>query len=84
MAASLKLYVKRTCPWCVMAQDWLDSHGYKYELVDVLARKSDYDAMLAFSGQRYTPTLLVDGEKLLADFGPEELEAFIQHHQIIP
>jgi hypothetical protein len=65
-----------------MAQDWLDSHGVAYELRDVLAKQSDYDAMIALSGQRYTPTLVVTGEnqppKVLADFGPEELQPFLR------
>jgi hypothetical protein len=39
--------------------------------------------MIRLSGQAYTPTLTVDG-KLLADFGPDELQAFLQKHQIKP
>ena len=35
VADPLKLYVKVWCPWGVMAQDWLDEHGYKYELIDI-------------------------------------------------
>jgi glutaredoxin len=64
-----------------MAQDWLDSHGVAYELRDVLASQSDYDAMIALSGQRYTPTLVATGQdgafQILADFGPEELQPFL-------
>ena len=29
------LYVKAGCPWCRMAEDYLDKHGYKYKQVDV-------------------------------------------------
>ena len=80
----LKLYVKVWCPWCVMAQEWLDARGYKYDLIDVERRREAYDDMIEFSGQRYTPTLVVDDEKVLPDFGPDELERFLKKHSITP
>ncbi len=82
---SLKLYVKIWCPWCVMAQDWLDARGYRYELIDVERDRADYNEMIRLSGQRYTPTLVVDEPELvLPDFGPDELEEFLKEHQIKP
>ena len=53
-----KLYVKVWCPWCVMAQDWLDQRGYRYELIDVEKSRTAYDDMIRLSGQRLTPTLV--------------------------
>ena len=84
MPADLKLYVKVWCPWCVMAQEWLDQRGYKYELIDVERSRAAYQEMIEFSGQRLTPTLLVDDEKVLPDFGPDELESFLKKHSITP
>ena len=82
---NLKLYVKVWCPWCVMAQRWLDSHGYQYTLIDVERNRADYDEMIRLSGQRYTPTLLVnDSGLVLPDFGPDELEEFLEKHHIKP
>ena len=78
---SLKLYVKTWCPWCVMAQQYLDQRGYRYELIDVESERRLYDEMIKLSGQRYTPTLVADGH-ILPDFGPEELEAFLRQHLI--
>jgi glutaredoxin len=80
---NLKLYVKVWCPWCVMAQRWLEAHGYQYTLIDVERNRTDYDDMIRLSGQRYTPTLTVNG-LVLPDFGPDELEAFLKKHQITP
>jgi len=80
---NLKLYVKTWCPWCVMAQEALDSRGYRYELIDVERSRQIYDEMIQLSGQRYTPTLVV-GDLVLPDFGPPELEAFLQAHHINP
>jgi glutaredoxin 3 len=84
MAAPLELYVKIWCPWCVMAQEWLDMHGYKYELLDVQRDPAIYQKMIDLSGQRYTPTLVIDGNHVLPDFGPEELATFLKKHSITP
>jgi glutaredoxin len=82
--SDLKLYVKVWCPWCVMAQEWLDAHGYKYELIDVERSRAAYDEMIEASGQRYTPTLVLDDETVLPDFGPEQLESFLRKHGVAP
>ena len=83
MGDELILYIKTWCSWCIAARDYLDEHGYRYEAVDVLADDAAYKEMIRLSGQRYTPTLVV-GDKVLADFGPEELERFLHQHQITP
>jgi glutaredoxin 3 len=80
----MKLYVKVWCPWCVAAREWLDQRGYKYDLRDVEANRADYDRMIQISGQSKTPTLEMDDGKVLPDFGPEELAAFVKQHQITP
>lgn len=79
-----KLYVKVWCPWCVMAQQWLDQHGYRYQLIDVEQSRADYDAMIHLSGQRRTPTLVTADGLVLPDFGPDELEVFLKKHSITP
>jgi glutaredoxin len=84
MTTLLKLYVKTWCPWCVRAQQWLDSHGYRYALIDVEAKRVDYDEMIRLSGQRYTPTLVTNEGLVLPDFGPDELEVFLKKHSIVP
>jgi glutaredoxin 3 len=81
---ALKLYVKIWCPWCVRAQQWLDDHGYHYELLDVEKSRADYDAMIKLSGQRLTPTLLTASGQVLPDFGPEELAPFLKKHCVQP
>ena len=83
MTEPLKLYVKTWCPWCIRAKQVLDSRGYRYEEIDVEANREHYDEMIRLSGQRLTPTLTVGG-KVLPDFGPEELIAFLETHGIQP
>jgi len=82
MTPALKLYVKVWCPWCVMARDWLDSHGYQYQLIDVEQSRAAYDEMIRLSGQRLTPTLVTADGLVLPDFGPDELEVFLKQHRI--
>ncbi len=83
MSEPLKLYVKTWCPWCIRAKAVLDERGYRYEEIDVEANREDYDTMIRLSGQRLTPTL-VTGERVLPDFGPDELLAFLEKHAIRP
>jgi glutaredoxin 3 len=80
----MKLYVKVWCPWCVSAREWLDTRGYKYELIDVEANRADYDKMIQLSGQSKTPTLVLADGTVLPDFGPEELAAFVAKHNLRP
>lgn len=83
VAGDLKLYVKNWCPWCITAKSWLNRHGYRYQEVDVDKNRAAYDEMIQLSNQTYTPTLVVNG-KVLPDFGPEELEAFLKKNSITP
>lgn len=83
MSAELKLFVKDGCPWCDMAEEWLDERGYKYERIEVLSDRMAFDEMIRLSGQRKAPTLQV-GELILPDFGPEELADFVKRHSITP
>ncbi|HEX4086476.1 MAG TPA: glutaredoxin domain-containing protein [Chthoniobacteraceae bacterium] len=83
MSAPLKLYVKTWCPWCITARQYLVKRGYAFEEIDVEADRAAYAEMIRLSGQTYTPTLTVE-EKTLADFGPEELQQFLQRNRIEP
>ena len=84
MSTELNLYVKTWCPWCVRAEEWLRARGFPYRQIDVEASRADYDEMIRLSGQTRTPTLVTGDGKLLADFGPDELESFVQKHSILP
>jgi len=54
---------------------WLDDHDIEYEKLDVIADGAAFEEMVRISGQELAPVIEVDG-KVLADFGPEELEKF--------
>ena len=71
----IRLFIKPYCPWCHKAMRWMDEHGIKYETLDVISNRAAFDEMERLSGQTLAPVIDVDG-KILADFGPEELEKF--------
>jgi glutaredoxin 3 len=82
-AVPLKLYHKSHCPWCHQAREILNARGYRYETAEVLENPAAFDEMIRLSGQSFVPVLIAGG-KLLADFGPEELEAFLAANGITP
>jgi glutaredoxin 3 len=83
MDEGMIVYIKPGCPWCDEAEDYLKEHGYQYERVNVNADRDAYAYMRKISGQSCAPTLTVGG-KLLADFGADELEEFLQENNIKP
>jgi glutaredoxin 3 len=77
------LYVKTGCPWCRVAEDYLDKRGYKYTKVEVRKDPAAFKELQRISSQTYAPTLVI-GELVLPDFGPDELEEFLKQHNILP
>ena len=73
----IRLFIKPYCGWCHKAMRWLDDRGIEYEEIDVIADEAAFDEMIRISGQDLAPVLEVDG-KVLADFGPDQLEKFWQ------
>jgi len=72
---NIRLFIKPYCGWCHKAERWLNEHGVQYEKLDVIADDEAFDEMVELSGQTLAPVIDVDG-KILADFGPDELERF--------
>jgi len=82
-SSSMILYVKTGCPWCRLAEAYLDERGYKYQRLDARRDPEAFQELKRISGQSYTPTLAFEN-LLLADFGPDELEDFLKLHNILP
>jgi glutaredoxin 3 len=82
-STQLILYVKPSCPWCHIAENYLDKHGYIYERIDVRRDRAAFDDLKRISNQTSAPTLVI-GNLVLPDFGPDELEEFLKEHNILP
>jgi monothiol glutaredoxin len=72
-----RLFVKPGCPWCEEVIEWLDSHGYVYETLDVIRNAAARAEMLSLTGQSKAPSIELDGH-VLADFGADELEEWLR------
>ena len=70
------LYVKRGCPYCKNAKDYLDQRQIAYREVEVRSAPAEMKKLEEVSGQSKTPTLVWEGD-VLADFGTDQLEEFL-------
>ena len=80
----MKVYLKTWCPWCIEAINWLQERGYEFETIDVEESRENYQEMITLSGQRLTPTLVLEDDSLLADFDVDQLESFLKRHNVTP
>ena len=79
----MTIYIKSWCSWCKEALAWLDAHGYRYQVREVLEDPEAMARMREISGQSLTPTMEVDG-KVLADFDTGQLSEFLEANGIKP
>ena len=76
------LYLKSGCSWCDEAEDYFKEHEIAYETKNVSVDSAAFAEMQRLSGQTKAPTLDWDGE-ILADFGVDELDAFLRDLGVI-
>ncbi len=72
----VRLFIKPGCPWCDEAIDWLDARQIEYETLDVIRNVAARAEMHTLTGQTRAPSIELDGH-VLADFGADELEAWM-------
>jgi len=73
---SVKLYTRKWCGWCVDAKEYLQQHGIAFQEIDVGRDPAADEEMQKLSGQRYVPTIVIDGH-VLANFDTGQLEKFL-------
>ena len=79
----LRLYSREWCSWCIDAKDYLSEKGYCFQEIDVGKDRQAYEEMKLLSAQTYVPTF-VAGNKVLANFDTNQLQKFLNQHQINP
>ncbi len=62
----MKLFVLRSCPFCVRVLRWLEGRSLDVQIVEVPPSHSARMELLEVSGQTFVPTL-VDGSVVIAD-----------------
>ena len=83
MNPGLRLYSRAMCSWCIDAKEYLAKRGYRFIEIDVGRNQAAYSEMVELSDQPYVPTL-VAGKEVLANFDTDQLERFLNEHQIEP
>lgn len=77
----IRLYTRAYCGWCQDAKAYLREQNLPFEEVDVGQDAAANDEMIRLSGQRYVPTLVVNGH-VLANFDVAQLEKFLAHLEL--
>lgn len=76
--ANLKIvaYLKPVCGWSAGVREVLKKYGLEYEDKDIINDRTNYQEMVAKSGQPLSPCVEINGE-MLADIGGDELETYL-------
>jgi monothiol glutaredoxin len=69
-------YLKPVCGWSAGVREVLRKHDLEFEDKDIINNRTNYQEMVAKSGQPLSPCVEIDGQ-MLADIGGDELEAFL-------
>jgi len=67
------VYSTPTCPYCVMAKEFLKQHKIKFEDIDVSRDHKAAEEMVRKSGQYGVPVIEVDG-KIIVGFDREAIK----------
>ncbi len=62
---NVKVYSTKTCPYCVMAKQYLSQRGVKYQDIDVGTDRKAAMEMVAKSGQMGVPVIEINGSVIL-------------------
>lgn len=62
MTKNVKVYSTSTCPYCVMAKDFLKNNNIAFEDVNVGANQAAAKEMMDKSGQMGVPVFDIDGQ----------------------
>jgi len=65
LMSKVTVYSTQHCQYCRMAKAFLDKHGVPYESIDVGEDERAAEKMIALSGQRGVPVIVVDDEVIV-------------------
>jgi glutaredoxin-like YruB-family protein len=80
--AKVIVYSTSTCPYCVMAKDWLKGKKIEYEDINVGIDQAKAREMIQKSGQMGVPVIDVDGE-IIIGFDKPKIEAALKKKKLI-
>ena len=62
---NIKVYSTPTCPYCVMAKDFLKENKIKFQDIDVSRDHKAADEMFKKTGQYGVPVIDIDGKYII-------------------
>ena len=77
--STVTVYSTRNCPYCRMAKVFLDKQGVRYTNIDVGVDAVAAEKMIALSGQRGVPVIMVDDE-VIVGFDSKRLNELFGTH----
>ncbi len=75
-APAITAWMKPSCGWSNGVRAVLAKYGLSYEDKDIINIPDNYIEMVMKTGQRFQPSLEIDGE-IVADVSGEELEQYL-------
>ena len=73
----IKVYSTPTCPYCVMAKDFLKKKGVKFEDIDVSEDEEAGEELVKKTGQYGVPVIEI-GNDLVIGFDKEKIESLLK------
>lgn len=73
---NIKVYSTPQCPWCNAAKDYLKSHNFEFEEIDVSIDPLLAEELIKKSGQMGVPVIEIDGEMVIG-FNRELLDELL-------
>lgn len=71
--AKVKVYSTPTCPYCVMAKEFLKENKIEFEDIDVSQNQEAANEMVEKSGQMGVPVLMIE-DKIIIGFDKEDIK----------
>ena len=67
MNKQVVLYTSPTCPSCAMIEEYLSSHGVKYEKIDITKDRQALEELVRRTGKMITPDVQI-GDEIVVGF----------------
>lgn len=74
MKSNVKVFSTPTCPYCVVAKDYLKSKNVEYEEIDLTQQQEWAQKMVDKSGQMGVPQLWI-GDKVIVGFDKQAINS---------
>ena len=75
----VKVYSTPTCPYCVMAKEYLKQKNIDFQTIDVSVNQAAVEEMVKLTGQMGVPVIVVDGKPVVG-FDKAKIDSLLNIH----